>query len=485
MGRRDSADASKPTAGEDARRGLPSVDRLLADTRVRGWVERWGHEPVREALRAALAAERSRLHEEASGEPADTEALLATARARIARAVRPSLRRALNGTGVVLHTNLGRAPLAAEARAALDLSLGYSNLEFDLASGSRGSRYDHCTKLLCRLTGAEAALVVNNNAAAVSLSVNELALDREVIVSRGELVEIGGSFRIPDVVRRSGAHLVEVGTTNRTRREDYANAVGARTGAILKVHPSNYRLEGFVSTVSPEQLVELGRDRGIPVIHDVGSGLLHRDLLPGFPEEPSVREAVATGVDLVTWSGDKLFGGPQAGLLLGSRETISRLRRNPLLRAFRVDKMTLCSLEATLLLYRDPEVAAAEIPVLRMLREPARSVRERARRCLRHLPESVSARVRVEAMESLVGGGSYPGHRIQSSGWVVGAAHPNAIERACREADPPLLGRVEDNGFRLDFRTLTAEEGREAAGILGAALLSSTDSASTGEASGA
>jgi L-seryl-tRNA(Ser) seleniumtransferase len=444
------------------------MDRLLDRPETLEWQLAWGREPVKTSLRAALAEARRSLSDvEAS--PPDVESLLLEARKHLERLGRPSLRRVLNGTGVVLHTNLGRAPLATEARQALDLVAGYSNLEYDLDTGGRGSRYDHCTALLCELTQAEAAVVVNNNAAAVALAVNELALGREVVVSRGELVEIGGSFRIPDVVERSGARLVEVGTTNRTRREDYETALGPETGAILKVHPSNYRIEGFASAVTIHDLVDLGRANGIPVVHDLGSGLLEPGLLPGFPEEPGVGASVAAGVDLVTWSGDKLLGGPQAGVLMGARSMVERLRRNPLLRAFRVDKMTLISLEATLTLYRDPDLAATRVPALRMLREPQASVERRARAALGELDEG-TATIAVGSMSSLVGGGAYPGHEIASAGWIVRGPSPEAVEIGCRAGSPPLLGRVAEDAFLIDFRTLLPEDEGDAARVLSRVL---------------
>jgi L-seryl-tRNA(Ser) seleniumtransferase len=434
------------------------MDSLLREQEVAGWESRYGREPVKVALRAALDAARSGV---GSGD-ADSVAvsgLLDGARAVLERLFEPSLQRVINGTGVILHTNLGRAPLAPEAVSAMAVALGYSNLEFDLAAGGRGSRHDHCARLLCDLTGAASALVVNNNAAAVALAVNELALDREVIVSRGELVEIGGSFRIPDVVARSGARLVEVGTTNRTRESDYRKGIGPETGLILKVHPSNYRLEGFVESVPVEDLVRLGREAGVPVVHDLGSGLLEPSLLHGYPEEPGVRPSLEAGADLVTWSGDKLLGGPQAGVVLGTGAMIARLRANPLLRAFRVDKLTLAALEATLLLYRDPGVAASRVPALRMLREPADAVEGRATRALPGA-ESMSATVQVRPVQSLVGGGSFPGHRIASAGWRVSGVAADELEEACRSGRPPLIGRVEEGAFWIDFRTIEpGEEG--------------------------
>jgi L-seryl-tRNA(Ser) seleniumtransferase len=464
------------TARSDPRRDLPSVDRLLETDRVAAWSERWGREPVKGALRAALAAARRRVDAggEAGGVP-DTEALLEEAGARLRRSARSSLRPVLNGTGVVLHTNLGRAPLAAEALEAVsEVGAGYSNLEFDLEAGERGSRYEHCAELLCEVTGAPAALLVNNNAAAVALAVNELAREKEVVVSRGEMVEIGGSFRIPDVVRRSGGVLRGVGTTNRTRISDYREAVGAETGMILKVHPSNYEVHGFTARAELSELVELGRDLDVPVAHDLGSGLLSPGVLEGFPPEPSPSRSVDAGADLVTWSGDKLLGGPQAGVVLGSEEMISRLRTNPLLRAFRVDKMTLAAMEATLRLHRDPGLSARRVPALRALTERPGEVEARAREALSGARETgdVAADLPVEVrpMHAVVGGGAYPGFRLESAGWVVAGVDADALDAACRASDPPLVGRIREGEFRVDVRTLLPGQEEDALRILGSAL---------------
>ncbi len=439
----------------DPRRSLPSVDALLALPIPREWIDALGRAPVKKAVQETLDEARDRLG--ASGSPGspDVDSLLGQVRRKLAQLNERSLRRILNCTGVVLHTNLGRAPLAPEAEVAFAAAAGYGNVEFDLERGERGSRYDHCAQALCELTGCEAALVVNNNAAAVALAVNELALGRDVIVSRGELVEIGGSFRIPDVVARSGARLVEVGTTNRTRAEDYRRVLGPESGAVLKVHPSNYRVEGFAASVPLEQLVEIGHAASIPVLHDIGSGLLERALLPEFPEEPSVADSLRAGADLVTWSGDKLFGGPQAGIILGAAELVGRLRRNPLLRTFRVDKMTLAALEATIALYRDPERAVKRVPALRMLREPAESVERRARATLDPLTVHPPAEIEVEASAAVVGGGSFPGFEIPSAAWSVRGVDLDRLAAACRGGRPPLIGRIQGDAFRLDFRTVT------------------------------
>lgn len=459
---------------EDRRRSLPRIDALLEHSEVARWIERWGRAPVREALRGSLGAARETLAEEAAA-PAESD-LLAQARRRLESEDRASLRAVLNGTGVVLHTNFGRAPMAAAALEAVhEVASGYSNLEYDLESGRRGSRYVHCVELIAVLSGAEDALVVNNNAAAVALAINELSLGREVIVSRGELVEIGGSFRIPDIVARAGATLREVGTTNRTRLADYQQAMGRDSGLVLRVHPSNYRVEGFVAGVELRELAEAAKSAQLPLVHDLGSGLLMPEWLPGFPDEPGPRASLEAGVDLVTWSADKLLGGPQAGILAGTAASIARMRQNPLLRAFRVGKMTLAALEATLRLYRDPALARDSVPALGMLLESPESVERRARAALRDVcgtPDRSSTRARIEVvpLRSLVGGGSFPGHEIESWGLAVSGVNPDDVDDACRAHRLPLIGRVEDGKFLLDVRTLVNGQEARATHILVEAL---------------
>ncbi|WP_420634607.1 L-seryl-tRNA(Sec) selenium transferase [Candidatus Palauibacter sp.] len=450
----------------DPRRGFPSMDSLLKRPEVAPWLGRYGRQTVKESLRRALDRARAAAGAERQG----VEDVLCGARHDLAARSRLSLRQTLNGTGVVLHTNLGRAPLAEEARSAQAAASGYGNVELALATGQRGSRYDHCADTVCELTGAGSAIVANNNAAAVALVVNELSRDREVLVSRGELVEIGGSFRIPDVVARSGGRLREVGTTNRTRVADYEAAIGDATGLILRVHPSNYRVEGFAARPSLEALVSLAQSRGIPLAHDLGSGLLDADLLPGFPLGPTARGSLAAGVDLATWSGDKLLGGPQAGIIAGDAELIARLRRNPLLRAFRVDKTTLAALEATLMLYRDPDLAARRIPTLRMLREPAGTVEARALAAVPEPPAGSPARVEVTRMEAMAGGGAFPGFAIASAGWAVTGVDADRLAAECRAGTPPLIGRIERSAFIVDVRTLPEAEVTRAAGVVERAL---------------
>jgi L-seryl-tRNA(Ser) seleniumtransferase len=425
---------------DEALRRLPSVDRLLGD-------ERLAAEPRALAVPAVRAAlERAREEIRAGRDPGD---LVARALAEVSSLRTPSLRRVLNATGVVVHTNLGRAPLAEAALArVLEAGAAYSSLELDLTSGTRGSRQDHVARLLRTLTGAEAALVVNNNAAAVLLALAALAEGREVVVSRGELVEIGDGFRIPDVLARSGARLVEVGSTNRTRAADYERAIGPETAVILRVHPSNFRVVGFTERPALGSLAALAKRFGVPLVDDLGSGAFVE--LEG---EPPVAASLAAGADLVCFSGDKLLGGPQAGILAGRAELVERLRRHPLQRALRADKLTLAALEGTLALYLDPERAAAEIPVLRMLREPAEAVRERAER----LSEAVGGE--VEGTIARVGGGAMPLVELESYACAV----EERLAALLRAGDPPVVAVVRDGHTLLDCRTLTDAEAAEVA----------------------
>jgi L-seryl-tRNA(Ser) seleniumtransferase len=408
-------------------------------------------------VRDVLAAERQRVAKDAET-PADTEALAARVVSITRAAGLFSLRPVINATGVVLHTNLGRALLSDLARERVAAVAGaYSNLEMDLASKERGSRYSHVESLLRRLTGAEDALVVNNNAAAVLLALETLAHGKEVIVSRGELIEIGGEFRIPDIMLRSGAVLREVGATNRTHLRDYADAIGPNTALLLKVHTSNYRVIGFTAEVSGRELTALGRERGIPVMEDLGSGSL-LDLRPwGFPYEPTVPEVVASGLDLVSFSGDKLLGGPQAGIVVGKRAIVSRLKKNPWNRALRIDKFTIAALEATLAAY-DAGTARETVPTLGLLTEPLRSVQARARRVLRALGGDVAGRLAARVIDgrSQVGGGALPTVELPTAGVALGAedAAARALDAALRVGDPPVVGRLVDDRLFLDCRTV-------------------------------
>jgi L-seryl-tRNA(Ser) seleniumtransferase len=429
-------------------RDLPSVDELLRDERLVGVP----HALAVEAARAALALAREDI--QAGREPGDlaqqvADELVVTAAFR--------LRPVLNATGVIVHTNLGRAPLP---EAALDRVLtvgrGYSNLEYDLAGGRRGSRQDHVAAIIRRLTGAEASLVVNNNAAAVLLALAALAEGREVLVSRGELIEIGDGFRIPDVLARSGARLVEVGTTNRTRAADYERAVGPETALLLRVHQSNFRLVGFTEQPALGELAAVARRHGLPLVDDLGSGVLGLSNSLLLSLEPSARQSLAAGADLVCFSGDKLRGGPQAGIVAGRAELVERLRRHPLQRALRADKLTLAALEGTLALYLDPDRAAREVPVLRMLSEPVEAVRGRAERLAALVGGS------VEETVARVGGGALPLAELPSFACAVeeGLAGP------LREGEPPVVGVVRDGRCLLDCRTLTELEVDEAAGAV-------------------
>ena len=413
-------------------RDLPSVDELA----------RGSDDPLAvDAARAVL--ERAREEIRAGAEPGDLSARL---RAELQAVRAPGLRRVLNATGVIVHTNLGRAPLAAEALAqVVDAARGYSNLELDLRDGVRGSRQDHVAAILRRLTGAERALVVNNNAAAMLLALAALAEGREVIVSRGELIEIGDGFRIPDVLVRSGARLVEVGTTNRTRARDYEQAVGVDTALLLRVHQSNFRLVGFTELPRLDELAAIARRHDVPLLDDLGSGVLAE--LPG---EPSARESLAAGADLVCFSGDKLLGGPQAGIVVGRADLVERLRMHPLHRAVRVDKLTLAALEGTLRLYLDtPE----RIPVLRMLRETAAAVRVRAER----LATLVGGT--VEETVARVGGGALPLAELPS----FACALEDSLAAPLRLGEPPVVGIVRDGKLLLDCRTLADTEVDEVA----------------------
>jgi L-seryl-tRNA(Ser) seleniumtransferase len=438
-------------------RRLPSVDQLLRALADRPEVAGLPRPRLTALVREALDTERQGVRDHAQP-PADAETLAERVLATVRRAGLFSLRPVINATGVVLHTNLGRSllsPLAMERLAAVGGA--YSNLEIDLVSKERGSRYSHVEGVLRRLTGAEDALVVNNNAAAVLLALETLAHGKEVIVSRGELIEIGGEFRIPDIMLRSGAVLREVGATNRTHLRDYAEAIGPNTALLLKVHTSNYRVIGFTAEVSSRELTALGRARGIPVMEDLGSGSLI-DLRPwGFPYEPTVPEVVASGVDLVSFSGDKLLGGPQAGIVVGRQPIVDRLKKNPWNRALRIDKFTIAALEATLTAY---EAGAAQetVPTLRLLTEPLASVLARARRVLRGLGPGVVERLAARVVEgrSQVGGGALPTVELPTAGLALGVsdAAARALDATLRAGDPPVVGRLVDDRLFLDCRTV-------------------------------
>ena len=431
--------------GPRSLRDLPSVDRLLADERLADEP----HDLVLGAARSVL--ERAREEIRVGREPSP---LVDAVLEELARGRRPSLRRVLNATGVLVHTNLGRAPLADAALARVaEVGSGYSNLEYDLERGQRGSRQDHLGSLLRRLTGAEAALVVNNNAAAVLLSLAALAEGREVVVSRGELIEIGDGFRIPDVLARSGARLVEVGTTNRTRASDYERAIGPETAILLRVHQSNFRVVGFSEQPRLDELAELARKHDVPLVDDLGSGAL-----AAVGDETTPAESLRAGADLVCFSGDKLLGGPQAGIVVGRTKLVERLRRHPLQRALRADKLTLAALEGTLSLALSPETRD-RIPVLRMLHEPVEQVRARAER----LAELVGGE--VEETVARVGGGALPLAELQSAACAV----EEELAEPLRLGNPPVIAVVRDGRTLLDCRALSDDEVDEVAAAVAAA----------------
>ncbi len=436
-------------------RNLPSVDRLLQHPRVASLAERWGHDLTVDATRQVLDATREEIRAGSTCPPADV--LARQVDERLEDQLRPTLRPAINATGVIIHTNLGRAPLSAEAREAMDaVAVGYSNLEYDLEGGQRGSRYAHAEALLCQLTGAEAALVVNNNASAVLLILMALARGQEVILSRGQLVEIGGGFRIPDVMRQSGATLVEVGTTNRTYLRDYEGALTEKTAALMRVHRSNFRLMGFVYEPELADMVALAGQHSLLLFDDLGSGTLLDTEPFGLVHEPTIQESVAAGASLVSCSGDKLLGGPQAGIILGRADLIARLKRFPLTRALRVDKTTLAGLQATLRHYLLGE-ATTKVPVWRMISLDPEQLQERAHQWLSALEVR---RVPATALEgrSTVGGGSLPGETLPTCLVALDLDSPDEIASRLRSGEPPVIARIESDRLVLDPRTVLPEQ---------------------------
>ncbi len=448
---------------------IPGVDELLKLERVHDAASRYPRSLVLESIRQVLEAKRKLIiprEGEGTGEVnLDPSHLTELILARLEELDEYALQPVVNATGVVIHTNLGRSllPEAAVERLRL-LSATYNNLEYDLEKGRRGSRHVHAEAILRELSGAEAAMVVNNNAGAVLLVLNTLANGGEVVVSRGQLVEIGGSFRIPDVMRSSGAVPREVGCTNRTHPRDYESAVNDRTALLLKVHCSNYRMVGFTAEVSLAELVGLGRKTGLPVMEDLGSGSFVDFSRFGLEREPTVQEAVRAGVDVVTFSGDKLLGGPQAGIIVGRKDIVERCKKNPLTRALRVDKMTLASLEAVLRLYRDENAALEAIPTLRMLSIPEAALRERAQEMAASIEEAQGDRkvfeVEVIRSASQVGGGALPGQQLPTYAVAVSSGNmgANRIEEHMRSNRPPIIGRIEADRYLLDMRTLQPGE---------------------------
>jgi len=419
-------------------RKLPSVDRLLQEESVAALAARWGHELTVNAARETLDGARQAIRE---GQDCPSgEALAREVAERLATRLRPTLRPAINATGVIVHTNLGRAPLSAEARAAMDaVALGYSNLEYDLEAGRRGSRYVHAEEILRQLTGAEAALVVNNNAAAVLLILMCFARSREVIISRGQLVEIGGGFRIPDVMRQSGATLVEVGTTNRTYIGDYEEATTQATIALMRIHRSNFRLMGFVHEPTLDEMVVLATERSLLLFDDLGSGTLLDTMPYGLAHEPTIQESVAAGVSLVSCSGDKLLGGPQAGLILGRADLISRLKRFPLTRAYQLGE------------------APEKVPVWRMIGQSEETLKRRAASLVRRL-KGAGVSAQVVPGRSTVGGGSLPGETLPTYLVALMVESPDAIAARLRAGEPPVVTRIEGDRLVLDPRTVLLEE---------------------------
>jgi L-seryl-tRNA(Ser) seleniumtransferase len=447
---------------------IPKVDEILADPGVSRWIGEYSRSVVVEAVRSGLQRFRVNLLASSESQAVDPtmfsmEKLMPYFKEAIEQQVTCRLKRVINATGVVIHTNLGRSLLPSSAIAHMEeVSRHFSNLEYNLDKGERGSRYVHVDEVLCALTGAESALVVNNNAAGVLLVLNTLAEGKDVIVSRGQLVEIGGAFRIPDVMRRSGARLVEVGTTNRTHLEDYQGAIGEETALLLKVHTSNFKIVGFTAEVTGRELVDLGKQQGVPVMEDLGSGCLV-DLTPyGFREEPVVQGSIRAGMDVVTFSADKLLGGPQAGIILGKREIISQVRANPLNRALRIDKLTLAALESTLRLYLDEERALQEIPTLAMLTISRKELTLKARRLLRQIRSKVGDAVEAVIRDdnSQVGGGAYP---LQELPTQVISIRPrtfssNQLEERLRGQLPPVIARIHRDELLLDLRTIQDHE---------------------------
>ncbi|MBU5435255.1 L-seryl-tRNA(Sec) selenium transferase [Pseudoflavonifractor sp. MSJ-37] len=457
-------------------RQLPKMDALLACPAFTAAREELPYFALRDAARAELDALRQGILDGSVEALPEPDALAAAAVVRARTACRPHLRRVINGTGVVLHTNLGRAPMGeAAAKAVYETALGYSDLEYDIDAGRRGSRFDHVEPLLRSLTGAEAALAVNNNAAAVFLMLSALAAGKKVAISRGELVEIGGSFRVPEIMARSGAELVEVGTTNKTHLSDYRRAVEEQGAQILlKVHTSNFKLIGFTEEVPLADLTALGRELGVPVLHDLGSGALFTDPALGVPEGPTVEDSVKAGADVVCFSGDKLLGGPQAGIAIGRKDLIGAMKRDQFARVVRIDKLGLAALEATLRAYQDHAYAAAHIPVLAMLGASPAELERQARLRAGELAARLGDRCVLSAVPDVgeVGGGSLPGVELPT--WVVELRPARmsvaALEKALRSWEVPIVGRVSHDRCLLDPRTLSAADWADITAALDAIL---------------
>jgi L-seryl-tRNA(Ser) seleniumtransferase len=444
---------------------IPAVDQLLRTPATEDLIESYGRLLVRDELRRILAALRQRMSDGDSVD-ADPEAILDLVRQGIENLLSPGLRPVFNLTGTVLHTNLGRAPLPEEAISAMaDVARGASNLEYDLAKGRRGDRDDHLENWICRLTGAEAATVVNNNAAAVLLALNALANRRQVPVSRGELVEIGGAFRLPDIMARAGCKLVEVGTTNRTHPADFENAITAGTAALMKAHASNYQVQGFTADVGEAEMARIAHEHGLPLIVDLGAGALVDLTQYGLPHEPTVRETIEAGADLVTFSGDKLLGGPQCGLIVGRADLVKKLKKSPLKRAMRCDKMTIAALAAVLRLYADPERLAQRLPALAILSRPEGDIARQAERLQPQIAKVLgdSFIVSIEPTSSQIGSGAQPVELLPSRALTVapvkgGGGALKRLSARLRGLPLPVIGRIGDGRLWLDLRTLRETE---------------------------
>ncbi len=447
---------------------LPSVDRLLGDAEMAPLAEEFGRSETTDAVRQVLSKLRETLRNE-GGPAMEIPAIAAAVAEELDRRATPSLRPVYNLTGTVLHTNLGRAALPEEAiNAVAEAARGASNLEYRIEPGKRGDRDEHIESILSRMTGAEAATIVNNNAAAVMLVLNSLASRKEVPMSRGELIEIGGSFRMPDIMARSGCKLIEVGTTNRTHLKDYAEAIGRRTGMIMKVHTSNYVVEGFTAEVPESKLAKLCHDNGLPFAIDLGSGTLVNLERFGLPHEPTPMEAMKNGADVVTFSGDKLLGGPQCGIIVGRKDIVAKLKKNPMKRALRCDKMTIAALSATLRLYANPDRLVARVPTLRWLARPVEDIRAAASRLQPALQQAVGdfGVVEVADCDSQIGSGALPTQRIPSAGLAVvpkktksAGSSLNGLASAFRFLPVPVIGRIQGDSFVLDLRCLDDEAG--------------------------
>lgn len=446
-------------------RYIPKIDMLLENVMIKELIDKTSRELVLDVIRQEIEKIRTCINSGGSKEKVTImiDSIVQNIRTSLKKVVSCKYKKVINGTGTVIHTNLGRSVISERiAKKASEIISGYSNLEYNLETGLRGSRYSHFEKLLCKITGAEAAIVVNNNAAAVLLVLNTLAKDKEVVVSRGELVEIGGSFRVPDVMIQSGAKLVEIGTTNKTHIKDYEEAINEDTGVLLKVHTSNYKVVGFSESVSVENVAKLGKSRNVPVVEDIGSGVLIDLSEYGLTYEPTVQQSIKQGADIVSFSGDKLLGGPQAGIIVGKKDYIDKMKKNPLTRAFRIDKLTVSILESVLLEYLDKEKAVQNIPTLNMITQPISKIEKRAAKLVGQLNVLVGeyCNINIEDCYSQVGGGSLPLERIPSKSVVVfsDVLSSAKIERKLRHSEIPVITRITNDRIVVDMRTVNDDE---------------------------